>query len=356
MNLYRGCQHNCVYCDGRAEKYRVDGIFGEDVVVKINAVDILRKELDPTRKRTPFKKGYIGLGGGVGDSYQHVEKKYELTRNTLSLLHEKRFPVHILTKSTLVKRDIDLLKQINKDSKTIVSFSFSSVDDEISALFEPGVPVPSERLQTIKMLKKEGIATGMYLMPVIPFITDTRQQMEHTVQKAREAGINFIIFSGMTLKEGRQKEYFYTILKKHYPNLITKYHRIYRGNTWGNASTHYYNTINNMFYSIAKQYQIPLRIPHHLFVDVVDENDLIIVILEHMDYMLKMQGKKSPFGYAAYSLSKITQPLSTIKEDLQKLQGVGKITEQIIHEILQTKTSSYYESLLKYKKNTFLNQ
>ena len=66
MNLYRGCQHNCVYCDGRAEKYQVDGEFGEDVVVKINAINLLQRELDPKRKRTPFKKGYIGVG--VGDS------------------------------------------------------------------------------------------------------------------------------------------------------------------------------------------------------------------------------------------------------------------------------------------------
>ena len=68
MNLYRGCQHNCVYCDGRSEKYQVDGEFGEDVVVKINAIEVLRRELDPRRKRTPFKRGYVGVGGGVGDS------------------------------------------------------------------------------------------------------------------------------------------------------------------------------------------------------------------------------------------------------------------------------------------------
>ncbi len=68
MNLYRGCHHNCVYCDGRSEKYRVDGEFGEDVAVKVNAIELLRRELDPKRKRTPFKRGYVGVGGGVGDS------------------------------------------------------------------------------------------------------------------------------------------------------------------------------------------------------------------------------------------------------------------------------------------------
>ena len=90
MNLYRGCTHNCVYCDGRAEGYYVEGEFGNDVAVKINALEVLRRELDPKRKRTPFKRGYVMVGGGVGDSYQPIEEKYELTRKTLELLSEKK--------------------------------------------------------------------------------------------------------------------------------------------------------------------------------------------------------------------------------------------------------------------------
>jgi len=98
MNLYRGCTHNCVYCDGRAEGYYVEGEFGSDVAVKINALEVLRRELDPRRKRTPYKPGYVMVGGGVGDSYQPVEEKYELTRKTLLLLSEKKLPFQILTK------------------------------------------------------------------------------------------------------------------------------------------------------------------------------------------------------------------------------------------------------------------
>ncbi len=164
MNLYRGCIHNCVYCDGRSERYNVDGEFGEDVVVKINAIDILKRELDPRRKKTSLKKGYIMVGGGVGDSYQSVEKKYELTRKTLELLYQKDFPVHILTKSTLVKRDVDIIKQINKKNRSIVSFSFSSTNEKISSIFEPNVPPPKERLDTLRFFKNEGIIIGMFLI------------------------------------------------------------------------------------------------------------------------------------------------------------------------------------------------
>jgi len=97
MNLYRGCTHNCVYCDGRSEGYYVDGTFGKDIEVKINAIDILKRELDPKRKRTPFKRSFIMVGGGVSDSYQPIEKKYELTRRALEVVDDYGFPVHMLT-------------------------------------------------------------------------------------------------------------------------------------------------------------------------------------------------------------------------------------------------------------------
>lgn len=346
MNLYRGCMHNCVYCDGRSEKYQVNGEFGEDVIVKINAIELLRRELDPKRKRTPFKKGYIGVGGGVGDSYQPVEKKYQLTRKTLHILYEKKFPVHVLTKSTLVQRDIDILKKINEQNRAIVSFSFSSADDRISSIFEPGVPPPSERLETLRIFKEAGISCGMYLMPVIPFITDNPKQIENTVRKAKEACVDFIIFSGMTLKDGRQKDYFMNILKKKYPDLMVDYYNIYRFNKWGSPLGSYQDSIYKVFNIIARRYKIPQRIPLYLYSDILSENDRVIVILEHIDYFMKMQNKKSPYGYAAYSISQLKEPLSNMRFNLREINGVGSVTEKIIIEILETGSSSYYEKML----------
>ena len=346
MNLYRGCAHNCVYCDGRSEKYNVGGEFGEDVAVKVNAIDVLRRELDPRRKRTPFKRSFIMVGGGVGDSYQPIEKKYQLTRKALHLINEYNFPVSLLTKSTLIERDIDIIKKINGKHRAIVSFSFSSVDDTISSIVEPGVPSPSERLETLKSFKKEGIACGMFLLPVIPFITDTSDLVEDTIREASKMGIEFVIFGGMTLKEGKQKDYFFNMLKKSYPKLIAEYQKIYGIDKWGNAKPDYYNLLHQTFNNIAKKYKIPKRIPPHLFRDILDENDLVIVMLEHIDYLLKLEGKKSPYGYAAYSISQLQKPLSTIKDELQTLKGVGQTTERIILEILRTGRSSYYEKLL----------
>jgi DNA repair photolyase len=347
MNLFRGCAHGCVYCDGRSERYQVEEAFGQHVTVKTNAVEILRRELDPERRRRPLKPSFVMMGGGVGDSYQPAEKRYQLTRGSLLLMHEYKWPVHVLTKSTLVERDIDILKKINQQTRAVVSLSFSSADDEISSVFEPSVPPPSRRLKTLAVLKKEGIPCGMFLLPVIPFITDIPEVIEETVRKACEAGVDFVIFGGMTLKEGRQKDYFFDVLKERYPELVEEYENIYRGDKWGQATGEYYAEINQTFSRAANKYGIPVRIPPRLYRDILWENDLVIVVLEHIDYLLRLEGKRSHYGYAAYSISRLEKPLSATKDELRKIKGVGEKTEEVILEILETGSSSLYEKLLR---------
>jgi len=285
------------------------------------------------------------VGGGVGDSYQPLEERYQLTQKTLELLETYHYPLHLLTKSTLIERDLELLQRINDHTRVIVSMSFSSVDDTISHLFEPGVPPPSQRRKTPALLSQHGIATGMFLMPVIPFITDTPLLIEQTMKQARDIGVDFIICSGMTLKNGKQKDYFITTLTNQYPRLLVDYNTIYRKDAWGQATPTYYQSLNEAFYTIAKHYHIPLRVPPRLFKDILSENDNVIVHLEHLDYLLKIQGKPSPYGYAAYSISKLSTSLSKMRPRLREIRGVGPTTERIIREILDTGTSSYYDTL-----------
>jgi len=345
MNLYRGCPHACVYCDGRAEKYNVKD-FGSTVTVKTNAIEILQKELDPSRKPYLKKSGFIMLGGGVGDSYQPLEEKYKLTRRTLELILEKKLPVHILTKSTMVVRDLDILEKINKVSRVIISMSFSSVDDEISQLFEPGVPLPSKRLEVLKKIKEKGFSIGLFLLPVIPFITDKVELLEDVFREAKRINVDFIVFGGMTLKEGKQKNYFYNILGKYYPDLLVEYENIYHKDPGGSPSKEYIDVLYKTLSVISSEYDIPVRIPPYLYRGLLDENNLVIIILEHIDYLLKLRGRRSPYGYAAYSISKLDKPLSMIKDKLREIKGVGRVTENIILEILETGTSRYYEDLL----------
>ena len=345
LNLYRGCSHACVYCDGRAEKYHVKD-FGSTVAVKTNALEILQRELNLVRKPDLKESGFIMLGGGVGDSYQPLEEKYRLTRKVLELLLEKRLPVHILTKSILVERDLDILEKINKVSRVIISMSFSSVDDKISQLFEPGVPLPSKRLEVLKKIKEKGFSIGLFLLPVIPFITDKVELLEDVFREAKRINVDFIVFGGMTLKEGRQKNYFYNILRKYYPNLLVEYENIYHKDPWGSPSKDYIDVLYKTLSVISSEYNIPVRIPPYLYRGLLDENNLVIIILEHIDYLLKLRGRRSPYGYAAYSISKLDKPLSMMKDKLREIKGVGRVTENIILEILETGTSRYYEDLL----------
>jgi DNA repair photolyase len=274
--------------------------------------------------------------GEDGPTHQPVEQEYELTRRALQVIAGYHLPVHMLTKSTLIERDIDILKRINEETRAIASFSFSSVDDDISRIVEPGVPSPSRRLKTIERFKNEGIACGMFLLPVIPFITDTAELIEDAVSKAKDAGIDFIIFGCMTLKEGRQKDYFMNVTNKVYPEIPRQYETIYTGSKWGEPNKVYSTPINMRFGSIAKKYQMPVRIPTTLFKGLLSENDLAVVLLEHIDYLLKLQGKASRFGYAAHSLSQLKEPLSNIKADLRRVKGVGEAAEAIVLEMLRT--------------------
>jgi DNA repair photolyase len=347
MNLYRGCAHNCAYCDGRAEGYYVEGDFGETVSVKTNAVDILRRELDPKRKRTPFRRGYVLLGGGVGDSYPPGEAKSRLAQQALDLLCERSFPVHALTKSTLVLRDMDLFKQINSATRAIVSFSFSSASDEISRVFEPRVPPPSQRLKAIESIKKEGLACGAFLMPVIPYVTDTEDVLEESVKRLKQAGVDFIIFGGMTLKEGRQKDYFMHVLNMHYPALAAGYGSIYNpGSRWGEQTAAYSQSVGSRFYRIAAKYGVPVRIPPSLYNDVIDTGDKVAVTLDNMDYLLRMRGEKSAYGYAAYLFSQLPPEAWQDNEKSPNLGKIAPAAQAVIREILATGRSPYYEKLL----------
>jgi len=180
---------------------------------------------------------------------------------------------------------------------------------------------------------------------VIPFLTDTAEVISETLKKAHEVGVDFVIFGGMTLKQGLQKNYFMSLLKEKYPKLVDEYAQIYGGNPWGNATKEYYDQINLVFNQAVKEYRLPKRVPPSLFTDVLCENDLVVVMLEHLDYFLRLEGKRSSFGYAAYEISKLKKPLSTMKNELKQIKGIGEKTEEIILEILETKNSSYYNSL-----------
>ena len=216
MNLYRGCQHQCIYCDSRSECYQIENF--SDVLVKVNAIDLLRDEL--SRKRV---KGTIGTGS-MNDPYMPLETKLNLTGQALQLIAEYRFPVHIITKSDLVLKDLDALREINR-VYAAVSFTITTADDELGKKLEPGAPCVSDRLAAMKTLAENGVLTGVTLMPVLPFIEDNIENIYQIVTRANKAGASYIIPSfGMSLRD-RQRDYYYAKLDKLFPGLRGAYEK-----------------------------------------------------------------------------------------------------------------------------------
>jgi DNA repair photolyase len=217
MNLYRGCAHQCIYCDTRSACYEIED-FDHEVLVKHNALDLLEKEL-----RAKRVKGTIGLGS-INDPYQPVEAERGLTRGALERIAKHRFPVHVLTKSDLVLRDLDLLKQV---PRAVVSLTITTTDDALAAVVEPFAPPPSARLRALRALAEAGIEARITLMPILPFIEDAEENVRAIVEAAHTCGVTAIVASfGMTLRD-RCRDHYYAKLDERFPGLRERYKRTF---------------------------------------------------------------------------------------------------------------------------------
>ena len=226
MNLYRGCQHGCIYCDTRSTCYGIIDI--SKISIKENALELLQKEI-----RTKRKKGTIGFGS-MTDCYMPIERKYQFTRKALEIIEKQKFPIHIITKGNLVTRDVDVLKEINKIYAAI-SFSITCATDDLAKKIEVHSPVSSKRFEAMEYLSKSGIYTGVVLTPVLPFINDNWENIKTIIKKAKDAGAHYIFgWMGLTMRD-TQRDYFYNELDKRYPGLKQKYMSKF-GNQYGCAS------------------------------------------------------------------------------------------------------------------------
>ena len=219
MNLYRGCPHSCIYCDSRSNCYHIENF--DLVRGKENALYILEQELSKKQE-----KGIIGISS-MSDTYNPKELEYEQTRGALKLISKYGFGVSIDTKSDLILRDIDLLKEINSKNNVIIKFTITTPNDELSKIIEPNVCVSSKRLQAIKKLSDNGIFVGIIMNPVLPFITDNEEDIKELVKLVYENGAKFIhTYMSMTLRENQRDYYFYK-LDQHFIGIKEKYIKCY---------------------------------------------------------------------------------------------------------------------------------
>ncbi len=222
MNIYKGCCHGCIYCDSRSDCYRVENF--DRVKAKENALEIIRNDL-----KRKVKTGVVGTGA-MSDPYNPFEKELLLTRHALELINAFEFGVAIATKSSLITRDIDILSEIKEHSPVLCKLTITCADDKLSKIIEPNVCPSSERFAAIKQLSDAGLFTGILLMPVLPFINDTEENIINIVRLAHENGAKFIYSAlGVTLRDN-QRKYFYEQLDKKFPGAKEKYIKNYGNN------------------------------------------------------------------------------------------------------------------------------
>lgn len=221
MNIYRGCAHGCVYCDSRSACYRFTHPF-EDIEVKRNAPELLESVLKTRRKRSLISTG------SMSDPYQPCEKELRLTRRCLELLDKYGFGASVITKSDLVLRDIDLFDSINRKAKSVLQMTLTIMDEKLSRMLEPNVCTTLRRYEVLKEFQRRGIPSVVWMTPILPFLTDTEENMRGLLELCFDAGVKGIVCwgAGMTLREG-DREYYYAALDRHFPGLSDKYRRRY---------------------------------------------------------------------------------------------------------------------------------
>ena len=225
MNLFRGCTHGCIYCDSRSKCYQMNHRF-EDVEVKGNGIYLLEEALK--RKR---KKCMIGMGS-MTDPYIREELKLNYTRKALELIKRYGFGATLITKSDNLLRDLEIFQDINSKTKCVIQMTLTTYDEKLCKIIEPNVSTTRERFEVLKTLRDAGIPTVVWLIPILPFINDNKENILGILNYCKEAKVYGIICFGMglTLRDGN-REYFYNELDKIFPNLKDLYVRKY-GNSY----------------------------------------------------------------------------------------------------------------------------
>jgi DNA repair photolyase len=253
INPYRGCGHKCVYCFARKTHTYLDFDYGEDfdrrIVVKVNAPELLRKEL----ARPRWTGEHIAMGTNV-DPYQRAEGRYRLMRGILEAMRDFANPFSILSKGTLMLRDVDLLRQCAQVADVGTNFSVGSVDEELWRAVEPGTPSPRRRLDGVRRLNEAGVACGVLMAPILPFLSDDDEHLEETVAAIADAGATHVSPIVLHLRKGGSREWWMRWLEGHRPALVPKYRDLYGDRAY--APKDYQQAVSARVHDLARKHRI----------------------------------------------------------------------------------------------------
>ncbi|WP_411099637.1 Rv2578c family radical SAM protein [Streptomyces sp. x-45] len=252
VNPYRGCTHACVYCFARKTHSYLDldtGLgFDSQIVVKVNAPELLRRQLASRR----WQGEHVAMGTNV-DCYQRAEGRYRLMPGIIEALTERANPFSILTKGTLILRDLDLLARAVRVTDVGISVSVGFTDAELWRTVEPGTPAPERRLEVVRALGERGIGCGVLMAPVIPFLGDEPAQLRATVRAIAAAGATSVTPLVLHLRPGA-REWFMSWLGQHHPHLVRRYERLYADGAY--APKWYQRRITRQVHDLAREYGI----------------------------------------------------------------------------------------------------
>ncbi|MET8692521.1 Rv2578c family radical SAM protein [Streptomyces bauhiniae] len=252
VNPYRGCSHACVYCFARKTHSYLDldtGLgFDSQIVVKVNAPEVLRRQLASPR----WGGEHVAMGTNV-DCYQRAEGRYRLMPGIIDALTERANPFSILTKGTLILRDLDRLVRAAEVTDVGISVSVGFTDSALWRTVEPGTPAPERRLDVVRTLGEHGIGCAVLMAPVIPFLSDQPGQLRDTVRAIAESGATSVTPLVLHLRPGA-REWFMSWLAEHHPHLVTRYQRLYAGGSY--APTWYQRRVTRQVHELAREYGI----------------------------------------------------------------------------------------------------
>lgn len=222
LNVYRGCVHSCPYCYARYTHWYLGYEKPEDydniIFVKANIDKVLEKELS----KPCWKKELVSLGTAT-DSFQPIEKKYQLTRKCLELFSKYNTPIIFSTKSSLVIRDVDILKKIQNNAYVITALTFTTLNEKLRKIIEPKASSVNRRIETLRILKENGIIVGIHLLPIMKYVNDSRESISQIVKLASKYNIDFFIYGGFNLSSDIVRKRFLKEICKYNPSIYLKY-------------------------------------------------------------------------------------------------------------------------------------
>ena len=275
---YMACEHGCSYCDGRAERYYVEGKFDTDIVIRSNLPEVLRSELGKLRE-----KGAVSIGSGISDAYQPVEAEEKLMRRCAEVLSEFPFPVTVLTKSALILRDQDLWAAIHEKSGFMLVVSLVFADDAERQLFEPKAASVEERLEMLRAFKGKGCFTGVLAMPFIPLIADSVEAIRRLLESLEECDVDFVMPGSLTLRPGRQKDTFMRTIAHRFPERLEEMRTLYAEERQSGAPLQSYrDELHRRFAQAGEGHRKPFLVPHYVYRGRTQVYDEVNILLHHM--------------------------------------------------------------------------